>query len=852
MKEYDRIKELSVKLGYKGFTALQEKAFQESSTYDLRKWLFVIGATSSGKTLIPLLYYFNQYLQYKQESKSAKMLFAVPYRALAMQKKDEIDELASRLGLALKIVLSTGEFRNDDMDILNGNVNIAVIIYEKVFMFAGMKDEFLKKYDLLVLDEIGLTQDQDRGIKADFILVRAKINATNRVIALGTPFYNWKNYVDMFGFVQIQEDKRPILLETYPIYYTKTRVNHVRKDCEAVRERVFPQLQNGAYDVNPRSRLDYIIEDICTYHLRRNHKILIFQNNREEVRLLAQRLYKSLTAKGILSSWIDKVECKKYIRQEIQINSEDDLYGIMGEEDYQAFASGIGYHNADIPVSLRILIEKEFLRKEGNLRIVCSTETLVYGINSNADVVIIPNMTKQHIEDQQQNSFLYANEYMNYAGRAGRLNSELPIDEQGHIGYIYPIIKANYYIPDECRKSPEKDQKLLWDKLLKSIENPELIISCYYKTDKLQLPFYMLNLFPNTTDSNLYRNSLSLRQMKEFMKKIPGNGEEISNSESKIEDLLRMLIDRQLIYITNDCEDEDEDYEPELCLTDVGKKLSGYVINLKDFDKLMKMTCCCITESNEYKIDILIGIIESGEVMKYASQHIASISDFYPQNLEKAVEQMNTLLRQNYGQMSRPLYRQLEEHLKKYSTWISNNNYKTLAHNSNFKKQRLLFALLMWSDEKYSIKQLYETLAINYMQIKRFAETVSYRLDIIRLALPVACSDDGQSLYQKLGSNRLQEAEKWLQELSDEIFYRLPTHICRFLNFQCTDPREALKVRDIAKIYTELNALLNKDGPSNNRERNRIQFIIKKIETWKPEWKSKFYNKFGGLLNNGN
>ena len=41
MKEYNLMKELSEKIGYKGFTALQEKAFQEPANYDLQKWIFV-------------------------------------------------------------------------------------------------------------------------------------------------------------------------------------------------------------------------------------------------------------------------------------------------------------------------------------------------------------------------------------------------------------------------------------------------------------------------------------------------------------------------------------------------------------------------------------------------------------------------------------------------------------------------------------------------------------------------------------------------------------------------------------------------------------------------------------------
>ena len=132
MKEYEHIQFMAQKLGFQSFTELQHKAFCADETYNPDRCLFVIGATSSGKTLIPLLLYFREYMRKKGEGKPHRLLFAVPYRALAGQKQKEISEMAERLGLELRVTLSTGEFRGDDMDVLNGKTDIAVIIYEKV------------------------------------------------------------------------------------------------------------------------------------------------------------------------------------------------------------------------------------------------------------------------------------------------------------------------------------------------------------------------------------------------------------------------------------------------------------------------------------------------------------------------------------------------------------------------------------------------------------------------------------------------------------------------------------------------------------------------------------------------
>ena len=55
--DYDTMLGLADKLHYKSLTQLQETAFRTRSLYDEQKNIMVIGPTSSGKTLIPLLLY---------------------------------------------------------------------------------------------------------------------------------------------------------------------------------------------------------------------------------------------------------------------------------------------------------------------------------------------------------------------------------------------------------------------------------------------------------------------------------------------------------------------------------------------------------------------------------------------------------------------------------------------------------------------------------------------------------------------------------------------------------------------------------------------------------------------------
>lgn len=841
--DYDQIRSMAEKLGYTKFTDLQQKAFEESEYYDFEKWLFVIGATGSGKTLIPLLYYFYKYELCKRDNTSFHMLFTVPYRALAGQKKEEISEMARKLELPLKVVQSTGEYRNDDVAIRQGKVDIAIIIYEKVFMFSSMDSCFLQRYQLLVMDEIGLTQDLNRGLKADFILAKARTISSLRAIALATPYYDWKCYIEAYRFVSVKEERRPNELEMYPIYYTDTGVNFVQKDCKAIQPFSFPPLGNGSYEVNPRQRMDYIIEKICQYHLTLKHKILIFENNREEVRRLAQRLFVSLTKCGSISQRITEKECRSYIGKSVNIGNDDELYGVMRDADYKAFASGIGYHNADIPTALRELIEKEILKEDGKLRIVCSTETLAYGINSNVDVVIIPHMMKQR-NGEQKCSFLSFNEFMNYAGRAGRLRPNRDTVQEDLKGYVYPVLKGKYGAPKREIEGKES-QQILWERLVSTSRSPQMICSCYDMVMPEKRAFYLLSLFPSVQGDAGEGKAVTAARLKEVLETIPCFSEK--NVSTEVETQMCYLMERHLICRKEEFDDEEEEA---YCLTDVGKNLAGYVIDIKTFDHLLEIVCDCITDTNLYLVDILKEIIETEEIRYHAEQNIGKLCSCHERQIEYTLKEIEKLFGRQGLKVSGRLESEQSYYIKQFKQWQKSKQYAKLAKNKDFCSMRLLAALLTWKTEHSAVKRLYDSFAIGYTQMRRFAEQVSYYLNIVCCALPVARTKKGEMLYGKIGGARIQQAKKELQELSEEIFYRVPSYICNFLNVQCDDPHMAPKLREVAEIYSFLEKQEHGEKVLSEKDKKQICRCVQKMENWPVEWKKTFMNRFGGILEN--
>ena len=866
---YKEAIDIAKKLGFDGFSKLQEKAFKSAITYHTDKWLFIIGSTSSGKTLIPLILFFMKRLD--KEYKNSKMLFAVPYRALAYQKSAEFVELSRTLGIDLSIAQSTGEYRRNDSDILNGNVDIAIIIYEKLFLFLGTRDDFLSNYDFIVMDEIGITQDMDRGIKIDLLLHELRKKSLNkRVIALGTPFYDWNNYISSFNFNSIQEDSRPIELKTFPIFYTQSSVNYIPAECNYISHHKFTTLNNSPNNTNPIQRTDKIIEDICKYHLPNGQSIFVFINNRNEVKRLSRRLFKSLSESGYISPFCSLEESKQYIRKETGL-TDDFLYGILDDEDYLSFSYGISFHNSVLPAQLRALIEKEILTKAGHLRVVCCTETLAFGINSNVDVIIIPSLFKQN--KNRKNGCLTSNEFMNYSGRAGRLQPELPIKAQKAVGYSYVFIKSNYYLPDSKRNS--KDHKYIWNQLQDEISTPQKTNSMYFEIKPSERPFYLLSLIKlNSTKEGIRRS-----EIENIIRLLPNN-QNIPLEFSELVDIpLNTLIYRDLVYISNDEEDILEIDQELFKVTTVGNDLSGYIINIDDYDNIISAAGTSIEDIGTKTADLLFAIMRSKEIQRDVGDSIGGVyshSTFTYWKMADSIIEIRDAFSDEY---SKKLYSKIEstlyyikKRLGEIDQYIEDNSYKAespipvirdnyyyelnkkfseVSHNKSFQSFRLLSAIMMWKSETHTIKNIYQDYYISYEQIKGLAQSVCYRLDIINRALPLVRNSSGELLYGILGREFLSQKQQELKDLSETIYFRIPIRICKFLNVQCEDNEMAQKLIRFARTYDFLSFLeAKKKSTLNKKQKQRLSKIKSELDIWPLTWRSKIEEKFGGILNN--
>lgn len=747
--------------GYKSFTKLQETVFCNPKAYQKDCDLFICGKTSSGKTLIPVLLY-KQKLEIAKACglgiPMPKMLFVIPYRALAAQKTRELCTLFQ--GENLTIVQSTGEFQQDDIAIQKGEVDIAVIITEKVFKYSSRDDTFLAKYDFLVLDEAGLIDSSSRGIRMDFILAWAKklrkVAGKPQIIALGTPFYDWSSYIQNYQLNLFVCDERPVDLLELPVFYSKnfgiksvtednpslyrkriikeTWFNSMKERC--IKPAIYCETRQGLCAVEEPCRFDlsrscpvteerctapvefipkgmisvrnYIVEQICRYHLAQNHQILIFLNDREQVKQLCRLLYSQL--KDLLPPAEKPETFRPRFLAECGLE-EGDVYGILEEGNeqeqdmsfYCALSAGIGFHSRELPQELRTRIEEDLLESR-KLKIVCSTETLAFGVNSTVDVVIISDLQKPYEAGYRS---LTLNEYQNYAGRAGRM-SQTKGATANNKGYVYVLISNT--------------QESQWERINQEKQNLTPLYSRLFNGGEQFMAFALLNLLPENEDL------MSTPQISNLFEGIPQPAASSLSFEDEIQQALTFLEEQCLIAQGRGqfYRSEQRKSQTAYGLTMNGKSLRGFLISNSDYILIHDSLQICIR-------GIFEDIDQEQLIYRLLSAHHveADLKNFFSHPTANAPK---------------------ETTLAFFQRRFDGTTFPEWIEQANMQKLFVLAAFLSWMDGDSS-KQLYINFGVHYALLYKLAGQVGYLLEIAQAMMP--------AILNKLWDSKVQAFEKY-------------------------------------------------------------------------------------------
>jgi helicase len=175
----------------------------------------VVSATATGKTLIGEMAGLNNYLKGR-----GKMLFLVPLVALANQKYEQFkDRYGSLARTGIRVGTSRIALNSLKMNVSLGS-DVVVGTYEALdFVLRRGEAGALKKVGTVVVDEVHMLEDEERGHRLDGLIARLRACAPGaQFIFLSATIGNPKEIARRLKTRLVEYEHRPVPLERHLIF----------------------------------------------------------------------------------------------------------------------------------------------------------------------------------------------------------------------------------------------------------------------------------------------------------------------------------------------------------------------------------------------------------------------------------------------------------------------------------------------------------------------------------------------------------------------------------------------------------------------------------------------------------
>ena len=380
-----------VEQGIETLQPIQSKAILNHHLFEGRN-LVISAPTSSGKTFIGELAAVHNALQ------GRKSVYLVPTKALAEEKFLSFSELYTKFGI--RVVISTRDRKEFDHKLANGHFEIAIIVFEKFFQLLNSASTILSEISIVVIDELQLLADVERGANIELLLTRLKmIQGDFQLIGLSAVIGNSRVLPEWLKADFLVDYSRPVELR---MGYVSEGVYHYRtfNSCENGTEEFIP----GFAD-NKKETMVAVAQHLA----ERGEQSLIFLPDKDSTRRMVWRL----------DGKVDLPKAEKAIEelQQLEATLSRDLL-------IEALENGMAFHNADLSAEERVIIEKYFRLSE--IKILVSTTTLAMGVNLPAKNVILDLEFWQSSAGSRRYflSLMKRSDFENITGRAGRFGLE--------------------------------------------------------------------------------------------------------------------------------------------------------------------------------------------------------------------------------------------------------------------------------------------------------------------------------------------------------------------------------------------------------------------------------------------
>jgi len=179
--------------------------------------LLVVSATATGKTLIGELAGVSNLL-----SGNGKLLFVVPLVALANQKYDDFEDRYRDLGLNVSLRIGGSRIRTRDWTRVEPDYSADILVgtYEGIDQVLRTGDaKLLGKIGTIVVDEVHMLEDEERGSRLDGLISRLKTLAPrSQRIYLSATVGNPQALAHELSAELIEFEDRPVPIERHLVF----------------------------------------------------------------------------------------------------------------------------------------------------------------------------------------------------------------------------------------------------------------------------------------------------------------------------------------------------------------------------------------------------------------------------------------------------------------------------------------------------------------------------------------------------------------------------------------------------------------------------------------------------------
>lgn len=353
--------------------------------------LLILAPTSAGKS------FCGEMAAMKTLTQRGKAVFLLPLKVLAEQTAESFRSRYESMGLRV-LVLSSDHPRNNSR-FRRGEYDVAFAIYEKLDLALTANLDLLANVGLLVIDELQMVADPDRGPVLERLLTRVKCSVYEpRLIGLSAVLRSHQpgvaDLAQWIGARIIEERTRPVDLKVGVACLGRWRYCRYNSGLQAEDE-------FAVDDDLPGSLAEYV----------RTHdeKVLVFVKSRRDAVQgalgLASQVRQDSAARAVAR--LERLEPSHLNRSLVQ-----------------AMRCGVGFHNSDMTARQRQIVEKAY--RAGELRVLIATTTLAMGVNLAADTVFLETVKYASGAYQERPSLVPIDrfEFENMVGRAGRCDRE--------------------------------------------------------------------------------------------------------------------------------------------------------------------------------------------------------------------------------------------------------------------------------------------------------------------------------------------------------------------------------------------------------------------------------------------